>query len=293
MPSLQKADILVKVDAAGVTGDEILWPELYETPTRVPGHELSGTISELGPDYRGPLLVGQEVFAFSAADHGQCQAEYAICSANEVAPKPASISHLEAAALPIPILTAYEAVMDYGKVAPGMRVLVTGASGAVGKIAVQLITQLTGGHAIAIASPQNHDILRQLGAQEVVSYTMPDWESKVEAVDIIFDTVGGTVLKKTWATVKENGLIITVGDPPPSWAIKDVQPDEASCKPKVRYKYFIVSPNAERLLQASAMIDAGSMRPLVVKPFAFEEAEKAWSYSRQRGRQQKAIIAFI
>ncbi|KZL75910.1 zinc-containing alcohol dehydrogenase [Colletotrichum tofieldiae] len=292
-PVLEEAAILIKVDAAGITGDEILWPELYETPTRIPGHELSGTISELGPDYRGSLMVGQKVFAFTAADRGQCHAEYAICTANEVAPKPASISHFEAAALPIPLLTAFEAILDHGKVMPGIRVLVTGASGAVGKIAVQLITRLAGGHAIALASLRNHDILRQLGAQEVINYAVTDWESKVDAVDVVFDTVGGMVLKKTWKTIKEDGLIITVGDPPPSWAIKGVQPDEASHKPNVQYKYFVVSPNAERLRQASDMIDNGSVKPLVVKPFPFNEAEKAWAYARQRGREEKAVVDFM
>ncbi|KZL83909.1 alcohol dehydrogenase zinc-binding domain-containing protein [Colletotrichum incanum] len=292
-PAPQKADILIQVDAAGITGDEILWPELYETPTRIPGHELSGTISELGSDYRGSLRLGQKVFAFTAADRGQCHAEYVICSANEVAPKPASISHFEAAALPIPLLTAFEAILNHGKVTPGVRVLVTGASGAVGKIAVQLITRLAGGPAIALASLRNHDILRQLGAQEVINYAVTGWESKVEAVDVVFDTVGGTVLKKTWKAIKEDGLIITVGDPPPSWAFKGVQPDDASQKPNVRYTYFVVSPNAERLLQASDLIDTGIIKPLVVKSFAFEESEKAWAFARQRGREQKAVIAFM
>ncbi|KAK1999789.1 zinc-binding dehydrogenase [Colletotrichum falcatum] len=291
-PALQKSDILIQVSAAGVTGDEILWPELYETPSRIPGHELSGTVSELGPEYRGPLVVGQEVFAFAAADRGQCHAEYAVCSADEVAPKPASVSHLEAAALPIPLLTASEAILDHGTARPGMRVLVTGASGAVGKIAVQLIARLVDGCAIALASPRSHDALRGLGAGEVMDYDSAGWESKVDAVDVVFDTVGGTVLEKTWAAVKEDGLIVTVGDPPPSWAFRDCRPDEASSRPNVRYKYFVVAPNAERLRQASEMIDAGSLGPLMVKSFAYEEAENAWTYAGQRGRDEKAVICF-
>ncbi|KAK1985391.1 hypothetical protein LZ30DRAFT_779094 [Colletotrichum cereale] len=239
-PVLQKADILVQVDAAGVTGDEILWPELYETASRIPGHELSGTISELGPEYPGPLV----------------------------------------------------SVLDHGKVTPGMRFLVTGAFGAVDRVAVQLAARLVSGDVVALASPRNHDILRQLGTEEVIDYDSPVWESKVEAVDIVFDTVGGTALKKTWEAVKEDGLIVTVEDPPPSWAFENVQPDEAARRPNVRYKYFIVSPNAERLFQASDMIDAGLLRPLMVKPFVYEEAESAWAYARQRGREQKVVIDF-
>ncbi|EFQ32761.1 zinc-binding dehydrogenase [Colletotrichum graminicola] len=292
-PAPQKSGILIQVTAAGVTGDEILWPELYETPSRIPGHELSGTISELGPEYRGSLVVGQEVFAFTAADRGQCHAEYAICSANEVAPKPASISHLEAAALPIPLLTAFEAILDHGKVRPGIRVLVRGASGAVGRIGVQLVARLVESHAIALASLKNHDAVRNLGADEVIDYASTSWESKVDAVDVVFDTVGGTVLKKSWQTVKEDGLIVTLGDPPPPWAFQDCRPDEASSRPNVRYKYFIVAPNAERLRQASEMIDAGSLRPFMVKSFGYEEAQNAWAYARQRCREKKAVICFL
>jgi NADPH:quinone reductase-like Zn-dependent oxidoreductase len=105
-PEPRNSEILIKVHAAGITGDEVTWPELYQTSSRIPGHELSGTIAALGPAYSGPLRTGQEVFGFLEATRGQGQAEYVVCSPSEIAPKPTSISHAEAAALPIPLLTA-------------------------------------------------------------------------------------------------------------------------------------------------------------------------------------------
>ena len=99
--------VLVKVHAAGITADEITWPELYEASTRVPGHDVSGVLEALGPEYDGPLSVGSEVFAFLRASTDQGgQAEYVTADSDEVNLKPSSLSHTQAAAHPIPILTA-------------------------------------------------------------------------------------------------------------------------------------------------------------------------------------------
>lgn len=186
----QGSEILVRVHAAGITGDELQWPELYSRPSRVPGHEISGIITALGPEYRGPLVISQEVFAFTSAETGQGQAEYVICHANEVVPKPTSISHQEAAALPIPLLTAWEGIMDHGRGIrkPGMRILITGASGAVGRMAVQ-IAALNGAYVIALASARYSDVLRELGAHEVVDYNNTSegegWETRVRDVSLV------------------------------------------------------------------------------------------------------------
>ncbi|KAK7452072.1 zinc-binding dehydrogenase [Colletotrichum acutatum] len=290
-PSPEGANILVRVHAAGVTGDELSWPELYETASRIPGHELSGTIAELGPEYTGSLSVSQDVYAFTSADRGQCQAEYVACSPDEVTPKPTCISHLEAAALPIPVLTAWEAAIDHGEITADMIVLVTGASGAVGVLAVQLVAQLSGARVIALASSRNHENLKQLGA-EVLDYNDPGWTSTVGGVDVVIDTVGGSVLSDVWKVVAEDGMIITVADPPPTWAFEDVVPEDSSRRPGVRYKYFIVSPNAERLCRASEMVEAGALKALAVKSFPFTEADQAWESARQRGRGHKVVIEF-
>ncbi|KAF9871440.1 hypothetical protein CkaCkLH20_11087 [Colletotrichum karsti] len=291
-PVPKNAEILVRVYAAGVTGDEVLWPELYQTATRIPGHEISGVIAALGPDYDGSLEIGQDVFAFISADQGQGQAEYAICSSNEVAPKPKWISHQEASALPIPLLTVWEAMVDHSSLKPGMRVLITGASGAVGSIAVQLMTQVAGAHVIGLASPRNHGNLRELGAQETFDYNAEGWETSIDDVDVVFDTVGGEVLKKCWKTVKADSVIITVADPAPNWAFARCRPTESASHPGVRYVYFIVSPNSERLSRASQRIDDASAKPLVVTVFSVDEAAEAWEAARQRGRGKKVVISF-
>ncbi|KAJ5917980.1 hypothetical protein N7454_010355 [Penicillium verhagenii] len=292
-PIPENSELLIKVHAAGVTGDEILWPEPYVTATRIPGHDISGIIFSIGPDYEGSFEIGQEVYCFLGADRGQGQADYVLCLPTEVALKPTSLSHAEAAALPIPLLTAWEALSDHGALSNGMRVLVTGASGAVGVLAVQLAARVFGANVIALASSRNHGMLKRLGARDVLDYGEADWDKEIDGVDLVFDTVGGDILTKTWKCVKEDGVIVTVGDPAPAWAFGQGQASESVDHPKVRYLHFIVSPYADRLREAAGMIDAGSLETLAVKTFPFEEAKQAWEYSQQRSRGHKVVIDFI
>ncbi|KAJ5120483.1 Polyketide synthase enoylreductase [Penicillium bovifimosum] len=293
IPKPRNDELLIRVHAAGITGDEILWPEPYLCATRIPGHDISGVVFSTGPQYHGPLKIGQDVFALLSADRGQGQADYVICLPKEVAPKPESLSHEEAAALPIPLLTAWEAIESHINIRPGMRVLVTGASGAVGIMAVQLASQLAGANVVALSSSRHHDMLKHLGAQEVLDYNTSDWNRQTTDVDCVLDTVGGDILTQAWSAVKEDGIIVTVGDPAPAWAYGRGVANESVDRPHVRYVHFIVSPNSERLAKASDMIDSGHLKPLPIKPFIFNEAVGAWAYARQRNRGHKAVIDFV
>ncbi|CRG91978.1 hypothetical protein PISL3812_09032 [Talaromyces islandicus] len=291
-PIPKGAEILIRVFASGVTGDEVLWPEVYETASRIPGHDISGVIEALGPDYNGPFKISQDVVAFIAANRGEGQAEYTICLADEVALKPTSITHEEAAALPIPVLTAWQAIMDHGKLVNGMRILITGASGAVGTLAVQFAMKLAGANVIALASSRNHSALTQLGVSEVHDYNTPGWEGGIKDVDMVFDTVGGDILTKAWETVKSDGTIVTVGDPAPEWAFGNGKATESVRHPNVRYMHFIVSPDSHKLSQALEMIGDGSIKPLEVESYPFENVELAWKRARQRSRDKKIVITF-
>ncbi|KAL2110221.1 hypothetical protein VUR80DRAFT_1442 [Thermomyces stellatus] len=289
------ADILVKVHAAGITADETTWPELYHSSTRVPGHDVSGVVEALGPDYDGPLSPGDEVYAVlrAAADQGG-QAEYVVVGASDdIAPKPGSVSHAQAAALPIPALTAWEAIHEHAKLERGARVLVTGASGAVGLMVVQLARCLFDAEVVGLASPQNHALLRERGVSRVVDYNSPDWQDGIRGVDAVFDTAGGETLSKTWETVKEGGVVVTVADPPPPWATEGVQPEELRDHPGVRWVYFVVSSSRGLLARIGALLDEGAVRPVPVKVFEAERGLEAWEYAAQRGREGKAVIQFV
>ena len=291
-PSPKGTEILVHVHAAGLTADELLWPEVYARRSRIPGHDISGAVDSLGSSYDGPLKVGDAVFAMIAADRGEGQAEFVVCHKDEVALKPKNLGFDEAAALPIPVLTGWGALVEHGKIENGSRILVTGASGAVGSCFVQLAVRMFNAEVVALASRANHEMLKGLGAKETVDYTDPDWENAVKDVDMVFDTAGGDVLTKSWETVKERGCIVTVADPPPAWAFGRGKAEEAERHPGVRYLHFIVSPSRERLEKVTKMIEDGVVEPLPVKTFPFEEAVEAWKYAKTRNRGHKVVIMF-
>ncbi|KAH8881442.1 NAD(P)-binding protein [Thozetella sp. PMI_491] len=292
-PEVANDEILIRVHAAGLTADEVGWPEVYNTPSRIPGHDISGVVEQLGPSYRGPLSVGDAVFSMLHADRGQGQADYVVALPGEAVRKPARLSHPEAAALPIPVLTAWEALFKRMKVQRGGKILVTGASGAVGAMLVQLAKQLLDIEVVALASAKNHAYLRELGASQTVDYATPDWEASVHDVDAVLDTVGDVVLAKTWATVKPRGTIITVADPAPSWAFGPGEPEELAAHPEVQYGYFIVAPDSEALEQIAARIDDGTLKPLPVTEFPVEQAVEAWEFAGRRSRSGKVVIKFM
>ncbi|KAM4060493.1 zinc-binding dehydrogenase [Hirsutella rhossiliensis] len=293
-PTAQGRDILIKVCAAGITADEVTWPELYDSSNRVPGHDVSGIVEAVGPEYDGPAVVGDGVFAMlgTSTDQGS-QADYAVVLPDEIAPKPASLSHAQAAALPIPILTAWEAIFQHAELASGSKVLVTGASGAVGVMLVQLASRLLGAHVTGLAAASNHAYVRDLGASHVLDYNSPDWESAVSEMDAVFDTVGGQTLAKSWNTVKKNGVVVTVADPPPPWALGKEEPEELRRYPDVRKVYFVVTSQGSTLSKVAALLEKGDVKPLPVKVFPAEDALAAWAYARKRGREGKAVIEFL
>ncbi|KAK3181179.1 hypothetical protein K4F52_007454 [Lecanicillium sp. MT-2017a] len=291
-PSPTSSEILIRVAAAGVTADEVTWPELYETSNRVPGHDVSGTVHALGPAYTGPLKVGDEVFAMIDADRGMGMAEFAILAESEAAKKPATVSHAQAAALPIPLLTAWEAAHRHLRLEKGARVLVTGASGAVGRVFVQIAARVIGADVVALASAERMEMVKEMGAASVLDYKEQGWEDKVGKIDAVFDTVGGNVLKKCWMAVKEDGALVTVGDPAPDWAFGRGEPEELKLKPGVRALHFIVEADGKALDEVGRLVESGVVGALDVREFKAEEAVEAWEFAGTRGRTEKAVVAF-
>ncbi|KAK1750340.1 hypothetical protein QBC47DRAFT_393943 [Echria macrotheca] len=292
-PTPAGKELLIKVHAAGITADEVSWVEVYKTPSRIPGHDISGTIAQLGPDYSGPFTVGDAVFAMLHADRGQGMAEYALASAEEVAPKPKTISHAQAAALPIPVVTAWEALFRHAELKSRARILVTGASGAVGQMLVQIAKHVVDAEVVALGSVQKHELLRELGAAEVVDYNVENWDETIKEVDAVFDTAGGLVLSKSWKVVKGDGVIVTVADPPPAWAFTKELPTELSSKPGVKYIYFVLEPDSAALEKVGDLIDRGAVKTLPVVEYPVSEALEAWKAAGQRSRKGKVVINFV
>ena len=250
-------EVLVRVYATGVIATELTWTPTYQSKTGnertlpIPGHDLSGVVEDMGTGVT-TIAKGTEVYALTAFDRDGAEADYTIALPSELAPKPLSVDFVQAAAVPLAALTAWQALFDHGDLAARQTVLIHGAAGGVGAFAVQL-AHWAGAHVIATASARNRDFLRELGANEIIDYTTTRFEEAVRDVDLVFDLVGGDTLQRSWQIIKPGGTLVSVVSPQPSFAEAKVR--------GVRPVWFVVEPNREQLIQIGALIDAGRIGP--------------------------------
>jgi NADPH:quinone reductase-like Zn-dependent oxidoreductase len=267
-PLLRSGEVLVAVHAAAITRDELEWP-LDRLPA-VPSFELSGVVAEVADDVVG-VSVGDEIYALTPFDRDGVAAEYAAVPAALLARKPASLSHVESAAAPLPALSAWQGLFVHGRLAAGERVLVHGAVGGVGQFATQLARR-RGAHVIATASPDAFDAARALGADEVVD-GRKELNEGVEPVDLVFDTVGGDLLERASALLGSGGRLVSVAEPPPGGGA-----------------YFVVEPNREQLIELARLADNGQLRVAIDSTFALSDAAAAFERSLAAGKRGKVVF---
>ncbi len=281
-------EVLVRVYATGVIAPELTWSATYQTKagsTRtlpIPGHDLSGVVEEVGPDVT-TLTRGSEVYALTAFDRDGAEAEYTIALPSELAPRPHTLDHVQAAAVPLTALTAWQALFDHANLAAGQIVLIHGAAGGVGVFAVQL-ARWAGAHVIATASARNRDFLRELGANEIIDYSTTRFEEVVRDVDLVFDTVGGDTLERSWQVVKQGRVLVSVARPPSS---------EQAKAHGVRPVWFIVEPNGEQLIQIGALIDAGRIRPIIDTVLPLSQARQAYEQGARGHTRGKIVLRVV
>jgi NADPH:quinone reductase-like Zn-dependent oxidoreductase len=273
------------VYAAGVTPTELLWYPTSHTRSgerrdrAVPGHEFSGVIAASGKDVTD-IAAGQEVYGLNDWFADGALAEYCITQPSFVAPKPSHLTHVEAASIPIGALTAWQGLFDRAQLKAGERVLVQGGAGAVGAFAVQL-ARYRGAHVIATASARNVGFVSRLGAGQVIDYRAEPFEAKAAKVDVVFDTVGGEVLERSWAVLKPGGRMITVA------ASSEGPTDE-----RMKQAFFIVEPNREQLIEIGRLMESGDLQPVVDVVLPISQASAAFTGEiRQRQGHGKMVVA--
>jgi len=260
-PHAAENDVIVRVHAAGFTPGELDWPATWtdragrdRTPS-VPGHELSGVVVELGYGTTG-LSVGQRVFGLADWTRNGTLAEYTSVEARNLAPLPADIDHTVAAALPISGLTAWQGLFDHGRLTTGQTVLIHGAAGGVGSIAVQLARE-AGARVIGTGRASNRDRALALGVDTFIDLQTEKLEDADEA-DVVLDTIGGDTLDRSAALVRPGGTLVTITMPP------KVQPKDG------RAVFFVVEPDRARLTDLATRLRDGRLKPVVgaVRPLA-------------------------
>ncbi|MDX3234213.1 NADP-dependent oxidoreductase [Streptomyces sp. ME03-5709C] len=267
-PHAAENDVIVRVHAAGFTTGELEWPATWtdragrdRTPS-VPGHELSGVVAELGYGTTG-LTVGQRVFGLADWTRDGSLAEYAAVEARNLAPLPADVDHTVAAALPISGLTAWQGLFEHGGLTAGQTVLIHGAAGGVGAIAVQLARE-TGARVVGTGRAADRDTALGLGADTFVDLQNDRLED-IGRVDLVLDMFGGEVLERSTALVRTGGTVVTIAAPPA------VQPD------KGRAVFFVVEVDRVRLADLVQRVRAGRLKPVIGDVRPLVEAPDAFA----------------
>jgi NADPH:quinone reductase-like Zn-dependent oxidoreductase len=269
-PKVGTGELLIAVRAVGVTKTELVWyPTTHQKSGEprvgaVPGHEFSGVVAEVGEGVIG-VGVGDAVFGMNDWFADGAMAEFCVTKPENVAPKPMTLTHAQAASLPIGALTAWQGYFERAKLKAGERVLVQGGAGAVGVFAVQL-AKMQGAEVIATASAKTMKLVKELGADVVIDYKAERFEDKVKDVDVVFDTVGGDTRTRSEAVMKSSGRLISIA-----------ADGEVTTDPKVRDAYFIVEPRREELIAVAALVDTGKLRTFVDVVVPFEEAQRAYT----------------
>src|SRR6266496_2695950 len=288
-PHPGQGEVLVRVYATGVIASELSWDETYETKAGskrvlpIPGRDLSGVVEEVGPG-TPTLTKGSQVYAMTDYGRDGAEAEFTIALPSELAPKPRTLDYVQAAAVPLTALTAWQALFEHASLVAGQTVLIHGAAGGVGVFAVQL-AHWAGAHVIATASARNRDFLHELGASVVIDYTITRFEDVVHDVDLVFDTVGGDTLERSWQVVKPGGVLVSVVSPRPSF-------EEAKAH-GVRPVWFVVEPNRQQLIQIGALIDAGQVRPIIETILPLSQASQAYEQGARGHTRGKIVLRVV
>jgi NADPH:quinone reductase-like Zn-dependent oxidoreductase len=221
----------------------------------VPGHELSGVVVQLGYGTTG-LTVGQRVFGLADWTRDGSLAEYTAVEARNLAPLPADIDHTVAAAVPISGLTAWQGLFDHAQLKTGQTVLIHGAAGGVGSIAVQLAHEL-GARVIGTGRAADREAALGLGADAFVDL-QADRLEEVGEVDVVFDAIGGEVLERSAQLVRAGGTLVTIVGPP------KVRPADG------RAIFFVVEPDRLQLADLAERLRSGRLKPIIgdVRPLA-------------------------
>jgi NADPH:quinone reductase-like Zn-dependent oxidoreductase len=281
-PTVGPDEVLVKVRAAGVTPTELRWHPTTHTKTgghrahAIPGHEFSGVVAQVGK-WVEDVLEGDEVYGMNDWFSEGATAEYCLTRPEFIAPKPTTLTHAQAASVPIGALTAWQGLFGKAKLEKGEYVLVNGASGGVGVYVVQLAVR-HGANVIATASARNEAFLRSLGVQRVIDYKTDKFETMVTGVNVVFDCVGGETLQKSWAVLGMAGRMVAIATETPTHT------DERS-----KAAFFIVQPRSSELATIADLIDTGELKPVLDIAVPFDQAPMA--YARQaHGKQGRGKV---
>jgi NADPH:quinone reductase-like Zn-dependent oxidoreductase len=286
-PEPRPGEVLVKVHATAVMPTELHWIPTFNMSAGGPrpfpvvlSHEFSGVVEKIGVEVPG-VGAGEAVYGLNDWFTNGAQAEYCAVSATALSPKPRSLDHVQSAVVPISALTAWQGLFERTKLEGGQRVLIHGAAGGVGTFAVQLAHEC-GAHVIATASAANADFVRSLGANEVIDHQALRFESVIQAVDVVFDGVGGETRERSWNILKPDGRLVTL-----------VSSGQGAGSQRNREAFMLVRADGSQLKEIGDMIDGGKLRVFVAEVFPLSQAREAYARAERGGMRGKIALRVV
>lgn len=282
-PILEPDHVLIKIHATGLNPVDFKirsspqLPSWIELPA-ILGWDVSGVVEASDSD---SFAVGDEVYGMvNFPGRAGGYAEYVTTPATHVAHKPKTLNHIQSAGIPLAALTAYQA-FELGEVVAGQRVLIHAGAGGVGHFAIQL-AKLRGATVITTASERNHEFLRGLGADEIIDYRKVDFETVVQDIDFVLQSIGGDHGQKSIQTVKNGGVIVTiVGD-------TNIQPER-----DIQIRPMLVEPSSSQLQQFAQWVDSDELSVHIQETFALEEVAQAHDKLETGRTRGKIVLAIV
>ena len=308
-PALRDDDVLVQIHAAGVNpldnkiraGEfKLLLP--YKMPL-ILGNDLAGVVVRVGARVRR-FKAGDEVYARPDDDRIGTFAEFIAVKEDSLALKPANLSMVDAASIPLVALTAWQTLVEKGRLQKGQKVMIHAGSGGVGTMAIQLARHI-GATVATTASAANADMLKGLGADIVIDYRKEDFSTRLKDYDLVLDTQGGNTLKKSLSVLKPGGKLIGIAGPPdPDFArqrgtngfvslvmrLLSYGIRRAARRSGASYSFHFMTANGRQLGEITRLIEAGHIRPVVDRVFPYEEAKQALDHVETGRAKGKVVI---
>lgn len=310
-PKINEYEVLAEIHAASINpidfkirDGKVKMLLKYEMPL-ILGNDFSGVITKVGSKVTR-FKVGDEIYARPRKNKIGTFAEYIAIHENDVALKPKNLSFEEAASIPLVGLTSYQALHDIMQLQKGQKILIHAGSGGVGTFAIQL-AKIIGATVTTTASEAGANLVKSLGADEIINYKTEKFEDILKDYDAVFDTIGGTTLEKSFNIIKSGGNIVSVSGMPNArfgkefgsgffktllFSLASKKLTALEKKHNARYSFLFMKPSGDQLRTIANYIEAGKIKPVIDRVFPFEDAQKAMEYS-EAGRAKGKIIVKI
>ncbi|GIO24043.1 NADP-dependent oxidoreductase [Oceanobacillus sp. J11TS1] len=311
IPEIGEYEVLAEIHAASINpidfkirDGKVKLLVKYKMPL-ILGNDFAGVVAKVGAKVTR-FKVGDEIYARPRKSKIGTFAEYIAIHENDIALKPKNLSFEEAASIPLVGLTSYQALADILQLQKGQKILIQAGAGGVGTFAIQL-ANLMGATVATTASEAGTDLVKSLGADEIINYKTEKFEEVLKNYDAVFDTLGSEILEKSFEVVKSGGKIVSVSGLPNArfgkehgygffktflFSVASNKLTKLEKKHHVQYTFLFMKPSGEQLRIIADFIESGKIKPVIDRVFSFEDAQKAIEYA-ELGRAKGKIIVKI